>query len=46
MKPFTVEIEIALPRDQVIELFDNPDMFRRQNLRFMQNFKEFAEKST
>ena len=25
MKPYTVEIEINLPRDRVIELFDNPD---------------------
>ena len=25
MKPFTVEIEIALSRDRVVELFDNPD---------------------
>jgi hypothetical protein len=25
MKPYTVAIEIALPRDRVIELFDNPD---------------------
>ncbi len=25
MKPYTVEIEIDLPRDRVIELFDNPD---------------------
>ena len=25
MKPYTVEIEIALPRERVIELFDNPD---------------------
>jgi len=25
MKPFTVEIESALPREPVIELFDNPD---------------------
>lgn len=24
MKPYTVEIEIDLPRDRVIELFDNP----------------------
>ncbi len=25
MKPYTVHIDIALPRDRVIELFDNPD---------------------
>lgn len=25
MKPYTVEIDINLPRDRVIELFDNPD---------------------
>ncbi len=25
MKPYTVEIEIALPRDRVIELFDSPE---------------------
>ena len=25
MREYTVEIEIALPRDRVIELFDNPD---------------------
>lgn len=25
MKPFTIELEIALPRDRVVELFDNPD---------------------
>ncbi len=25
MKPYTVEIEIELPRDRVIDLFDNPD---------------------
>ncbi len=25
MKPYTVEIEIALPRDRVIELFDNAE---------------------
>ena len=25
MKPYTVEIEIDLPRDRVVELFDDPD---------------------
>ena len=25
MREYTVEIEIALPRDRVIELFDNPE---------------------
>lgn len=25
MKPYTVDIEIDLPRDRVVELFDNPD---------------------
>lgn len=31
MKPYTVEIEIDLPRDRVIDLFDNPDnMFKWQ----------------
>jgi hypothetical protein len=32
MKPYTVSIEIDLPRDKVIELFDNSDnMFHWQN---------------
>ena len=32
MKPYTVEIEIDLPRDQVIEIFDNQEnMFHWQN---------------
>jgi hypothetical protein len=32
MKPFTIEIEIDLPRARVIELFDNPDnLFKWQN---------------
>ncbi|MGI9519635.1 MAG: SRPBCC family protein [Pirellulaceae bacterium] len=25
MKPYTIDVEINLPRDRVIELFDNPD---------------------
>ena len=31
MKPYTVEIEIDLPRDRVIELFDDPDNLIREN---------------
>ncbi len=32
MKPYTVSVDIDLPRDRVIELFDNPDnMFRWQD---------------
>ena len=41
MKPYTIEIEINLPRDRVIELFDNPD-----NLAKWQNgFHSFARLS-
>ncbi len=41
MKPYTVEIEIDLPRDKVIELFDNPDnMFRWQT--GMQSFEHLS----
>lgn len=29
MKSYTVEIEINLPRDRVIELFDNPDNLKK-----------------
>lgn len=32
MKPYTVAVEIDLPRDKVIELFDNSEnMFHWQN---------------
>ena len=41
MKPYTVEIDIDLPRDRVIELFDNPD-----NLQHWQNgFQSFEHLS-
>jgi hypothetical protein len=48
MKPFTVEIVVDLPRDRVIELFDNPDnlALRRQNLHFLRYFKKFAKEES
>jgi hypothetical protein len=37
MKPYTLEIDIDLPREKVVELFDNPD-----NMRHWQNgFQSF-----
>jgi hypothetical protein len=39
---YTVELELDLPRDRVIELFDNREnMFKC--LKYMQYFKAFAE---
>ena len=41
MKPYTVEVEIALPRDRVIELFDNPDnLFKWQ--KGLQSFEHLS----
>ena len=44
MKPYTVSIEIDLPRDRVIELFDNPDnLFKWQT--GLQSFEHLSGQS-